>query len=545
MKPFLITTVLILNTISVSGNILSEKVPTPIYSTTFQECPVTSFEEYVLISLGDSMTHGTMNATNNRTNALNSYIQKVAESLGQVIKVSFSQPLFDFDQKRLDPFTIPTNLGVDGSDIFELEGLSYYKRSGTNETLKTPSYYCRRFYPWKAGEHYDNVIYPINLLAHKPVTQLDATIWILNQMAATNPPSHALLVLFIGNNDSATASIGLGANQPSYIPLPFNLIDSRLKPPLRAFFRVGQQNNFLNFEPYTETAIQKNLTDTEDFAEQYEHVLLRIEDEVEDFTEHTTLFLCTLPYYSLVGYLFDSQDLEYYLQKIDPTYSVPLNFKRAAGPGETVTDFMSGDRVSLFTFFTMYVLLSQGVEVDEVNRALENDGLVLSENEMHFIMNRIDSYNEVITNATLVRSDHAKLIDVGGYLNDILTGRTSITISGKPLNRKWGRGNSFTIDGVHPGYTGHALVANLIIEEINKFLGLDAPLYDLENISHDDPYVDKDGDGWVPGPDYEAKGYPELLFLFRDPDDTDPMIQPDLTGDIWTSVSEILLEEFF
>jgi hypothetical protein len=353
-----------------------------------------------------------------------------------------------------------------------------------------------------------------------------------------------LLVLFIGNNDSSTASIGLGARQPSYIPLPINLLDSRLKPSLSAVFRLGQQYGFLNFEPYTETAIQKNLTDAEDFAKQYEHVLSRIEDEVSDFAEPTTFFLCTLPYYSLVGYLFDSQDLEYYLQKIDPAYSVPPKFKRAARPGEKVTDFMMGDRVSLFTFFTMYVLLSQGVGVDEVNQALEIDGLVLSENEMHYIMNRIDSYNETIINATLTRSDRAKLIDVGGQLNDILTGKTSISISGKPLNRKWGRGNSFTFDGVHPGYTVHALVANLILEDINKFLGLDAPLYDLEDISHNDPYVDKDGDGWVPGPDYEATGYSELLFLFRDPDDTDPTEEPDLTGDIWKLVSEILLEEF-
>jgi hypothetical protein len=544
MQLLLITTVLIMNTVSVSGNTLSEKVPTSINATPFQECPFTSFEEYVLVSLGDSLTHGTMNATNNSTNALNSYIQKVAESLGQVIKVSFSQPLFDFEQKRLEPFIIPTNLGVDGSDIFELEGLRYYKRSGKNEMLKTPSYYCWRFYPWKGGEHYNNVLYPINLLAHKPVTQLDATIWILNHMTTTSPASRALLVFFIGNNNSSTASLGLGGYQPLSIPLPLNLVDNQLKPSLSSFFRLGQQNGFLNFEPYTETAIQKNLTDAEDFAKQYDHVLSRIESEVVDFAEHTTLFLCTLPYYSLVGYLFDSQDLEYYLQKIDPAYSVPPGFKRAAGPGEAVTDFVTGDRVSLFTFFTMYVLLSQGVRVDEVNQALESDGLVLSENEMHYIMNRIDSYNETITNAALARSDRARLIDVGGNLNDILTGKTSITISGKPLNRKWGRGNSFTIDGVHPGYTGHALIANLILEDINRFLGLDAPLYDLEDISHYDPYLDKDGDGWVPGPDYEATGHPELLFLFRDPDDTDPNEEPDFTDDIWTSISEILLEEF-
>ncbi len=58
-----------------------------------------------------------------------------------------------------------------------------------------------------------------------------------------------------------------------------------------------------------------------------------------------------------------------------------------------------------------------------------------------------------------------------------------------------------------------------------------------------DPYIDKDGDGWVPGPQYQATGYTELLFLFRDPNDSDPKVQPDLPADVWKKVSGVFLSE--
>ena len=47
-----------------------------------------------------------------------------------------------------------------------------------------------------------------------------------------------------------------------------------------------------------------------------------------------------------------------------------------------------------------------------------------------------------------------------------------------------------------------------------------------------DPYVDNDGDGWVSGPQYEAKGLTELLFLFKDPDDSASTVQPELPVDV-------------
>ncbi len=86
-------------------------------------------------------------------------------------------------------------------------------------------------------------------------------------------------------------------------------------------------------------------------------------------------------------------------------------------------------------------------------------------------------------------------------------------------------------------------MANYLLAFMNSILGLEAEFYNLSDIMKTDPYVDHDEDGWAPGPQYEATGIPELLFLFTDPDDTDPNVGMELPPDIWDLVSDILLRE--
>jgi hypothetical protein len=255
-----------------------------------------------------------------------------------------------------------------------------------------------------------------------------------------------------------------------------------------------------------------------------------------------------LPYYSSVGYLFDSEDLEYYLQKLNPTYTVPPTFERVAPPGAPITDPHKGDRVSLLTFGFMYALLHSGYSVEYVNQILEIDGqqrddLVLSGAEQSVIRTRIDGFNATIKSAAATRGAHVHLVDIGQYLNDVLTGVTPVVIDGRLFSRKWIRGSGFTFDGVHPGYTGQAFVANYILARINEALGLDAPLYDLAAILASDAYIDRDGDGWASGPEYQAAGLTELLFLFKDPYDGDPAVQVELPSNVWELISRILLKE--
>ena len=502
--------------------------------------------KYVLIGLGDSLTQGTMNAADNSLNTQNAYLQKIYESLSQVQDTGFMQPLLNLHEKRIAPFTLPTNLGIDGADVFTIEGLAYYKRAGTLQTKSSRDYLCNGLLPWGLHDIYDNTLYPYNLLTGKPASQIDSAIWLLNFLHGREA-ARAIFILWIGNNDSSSAALGYGSNNPVRAPLPFPLIENLLKPGVAALLRWAQENGKVSFEPYTQASIERNLTELADFSTQYEHAVTRLETGVDGLYETTDLFLCTLPYYSSVGFLFDSDDLEFYLRKLDPQYSVPVSFARAAAPEEPVTDFTRGDRINLITFMCMYAMLSTGSDALTVNRVLEtdgvqNDGLVLSEQEQGLIRTRIDGFNTAIRQAAQKRAGNVHLIDLGPWLNDILTGSTPFEIEGRRITRKWIRGGCFSIDGVHPGYTGQAIIANRIIENINAALGLQAPLQDLESIMENDPYIDNDGDGWAPGPDYEISGLTGMLFLFKDPDDTAPAVQPVLPPDIWQLLSEAILK---
>jgi len=521
--------------------------PLPVFAGTGQHRPLSSqcnsriqFEDVVLISLGDSMTHGTMNATNNETNARNSYIQKVADALGQAVELTFTQPLLDSREDRIDPFVIPTNLGVDGADSFTLEGKQYYKRAGAAQSYYSWSYFCDKLFPWNFNDLYDNVLYPINLLALRPVSQLDAGIWLLNRVAERGDDTKAVVVLWIGNNESSNAALGYGAMNPSFFPIPLDLAEPELDPLLTLLLRYAESRGELSRRSYTMSAIRRNLTDAEDFSAQYEKILTRMELEVPLLAEHADIFLCTLPYYSSVGFLLDSDDLEYYLTKINPAYTVPATFARADPSG----DPQKGDRISLITFLFMFFLLQQEYSVDYVNQALADDGLVLSEEEQLFIQSRIDSFNETIQEAAGSHGPKVHLIDTGRYLNDVLTGRTTVTVGDRALDRRWMRGGSLSLDGVHPGYTANAFIANIILERIDEVLGTTTSRYDLSVVMQSDPYVDGDEDGWVPGPDYEAEGFAEMLLMLTDPDDADPETQPAFPADIWDVISDVLLAFF-
>jgi hypothetical protein len=260
------------------------------------------------------------------------------------------------------------------------------------------------------------------------------------------------------------------------------------------------------------------------------------------------LLLLTLPYYSSIGYLFDSDDIEFYLRQLNPAYAVPTSFARVAPDGQAITDPTQGDRISVLTFGLMYLLLGSGHSVDHVNGVLETsgaqrDGLVLSHAEQQYIASRIDGFNAVIGQAGTTNGKHVHLIDTGSLLNDALNGQSVISVRGRTVNRKWTRGGAFTLDGVHPGYTGQAFIANFLLTEMNTRFGLSAPLHDLDAISLTDPYWDQDGDGWAPGANYAVTGLASMLALLTDADDTDSTVRAVLPSDVWEQMSKAMLKD--
>ena len=532
-------------TIALLASVVLLLVSTPASFAAERAAQTSGKPPLLLVGVGDSLTHGTMDATNNATNTLHAYLQKIAESLATVSTLTFSQPLFDAEENRLQPFQIPTNLGVDGADAFSVEGIEYYQRAGVETSYVTDEYLADALLPFGFKDKYDKVFYAINLKVRKKASMVDSTVWLLNQYAGQGQPA---VVFWVGNNDSSTAALGEGGKNPTFVPLPYEQVAPELTPLVRTLLRESEEAGDLSFEPYTPASIERNLTVLADFVAQYDHLLARLKSEVSG-AAGAKLFLLTLPYYSSVGYLFDSEDLEFYFRKVNPEYTVPPTFKRVAPPGEPITDPTQGDRISLLTFGLMYALLDSGYSVEYVNEVLEiagqqRDGLVLSEAEQASIRARIDGFNATIRAAAATYGSGAHVVEIGDFLNDRLTGKTPVVIGDKVLSRKWVRGNSFSLDGVHPNYTAQALIANFVLETLNAVLGLTAPLYDLEAILGTDPYIDWDGDGFAPGPGYTASGLAELLFLFKDPDDTSAEIQPVLPPDVWRLISNAILKEF-
>ncbi|OIQ02450.1 MAG: hypothetical protein AUK55_00815 [Syntrophobacteraceae bacterium CG2_30_61_12] len=505
-------------------------------------------ESSVLLAIGDSLSHGTMDGAVNGLNTLHGYVQLVAAALERTGPIQFSQPLLDFDGNRISPFQIPTNLAVDGADLFSIEGFEYYRRVGANASYLAAGYLGDALLPRFMQDLTDRVLYPVNLLAGQAVSQVDAALELMDRIAASGSTGEAILLFWAGNNDTSLAALGSGGANPSYLPFPLEQISPELKPALRVLLETGARRGELSFSPYTLDAIARNMTTVDDFAAQLDRVIRRLLTESVLPAERSRLFALTLPYYSAVGYLLDSDDLEFYLGKLAPGYRVPASFQRVSEPGQPISDPFKGDRVSLFTFGFMYALLETGYSVAYVNEILERDGvqqdgLVLSESEARLIMDRIDAFNRLIGSLPEQFGDRVRVIDTGGYLNAALAGAEPVLVGGRALSRKWGRGNAFTLDGVHPGYTGHALIANKVLESLNAELGVRTSPYDLAAVMVTDVYVDRDGDGWVTGPEYTPTGLTELLFLFRDPDDADPAVQVDLPDDVWDRISDILLQE--
>jgi lysophospholipase L1-like esterase len=531
--------------VSVSGLAVAAMLASPAAAAQRRAGAAEEPPRVLLVGIGDSLTHGTMDATNNQLHTQNAYLQKVADKLAEVVTLGFRQPFYDFDEKRLSPFRRPTNLGVDGADSFTVEGLSYYKRSGTTESLLSPSLMCDRALLTGGADDYDKVMYPINLFAGAPVSQMDAAAWTVTNAGPRT--DQAVVVLWIGNNDSSTAALGQGGSNPAVQAIPLEQVASELSPLLRLLLRFAVRSGQVSFEPYTQAMVERNLTDVADFSAQFDHLLARLTAETSGSPAAVHILALDLPYYSAVGFLLDSEDLEFYLRKYDPAYTVPPSFQRVTEPGQPITNPLKGDRVNLLTFGFMISMMATGHSVAEVNAVLETngqqrDGLVLSEAEQAFIRTRIDAFNAAIHTAAAAYGPNVHVVPIGSALNQALTGQNPVVIGGRTFSRKWQRGGAFSLDGVHPAYTGQALIANMLLQEINTLFGLGASLYDLVPVAAADPYIDQDGDGYARGVDYTAEGFTELLLLLRDPDDTDPGAQAVIPADIWDRINAVLLK---
>jgi GDSL-like Lipase/Acylhydrolase len=178
-----------------------------------------------------------------------------------------------------------------------------------------------------------------------------------------------------------------------------------------------------------------------------------------------TLAVANIPDISAVPYFIPAE-------KIAGLAGVPLG---VIGPvlGITNGDFVTLDSLSL----------ALAILADPALGPLPG-GSVLTSAEMAQVRAAVDAYNAII--ATQARVHGAALVDVHRLTDEIRD--RGYVVRGQRLNTDF-LGGIFSLDGIHPTYTGYAIIANEFIHELNAAFGAGIPPVSIEQVAAGDPLV--------------------------------------------------------
>ena len=128
---------------------------------------------------------------------------------------------------------------------------------------------------------------------------------------------------------------------------------------------------------------------------------------------------------------------------------------------------------------------------------LQNPDWVLDANEISQIRQRVQAFNQIISDDAAQAG--MPVVDVNGLYQAISANPP--VILGVTLTNRY-LGGLFSLDGVHPSDTGHAILANAFINKVNSFYHMNVPTIGpvaLLSTFLLDPFVDFDGDLKVRG----------------------------------------------
>lgn len=174
------------------------------------------------------------------------------------------------------------------------------------------------------------------------------------------------------------------------------------------------------------------------------------------------------------------------------------------------TQFPPGTKVGLTNLLGKLAAsnIQNVAQMHEEMRRLEAEGAfdeweVLDSDEIERVDDRIDEFNQVIARAA--RNPRVHLVDMHAVMNDMRDNGRDLRGAGPPVRvttRMTGAAGSdgvdgiFSYDGVHPSNTGHAVVANIVLDKIKQDLGSrdkfrvfkDAPPIDEKVVYNSDPH---------------------------------------------------------
>ncbi|MEZ2415273.1 G-D-S-L family lipolytic protein [Muriicola sp. E247] len=140
-------------------------------------------------------------------------------------------------------------------------------------------------------------------------------------------------------------------------------------------------------------------------------------------------------------------------------------------PSSAVIGTVNTDVLTAFVGQGLSQQLAGQFSVEGVSLPLE-DKWVLTPEEQMSVSTALASYNQTIS--ALAQVYDVAFVDANAFLNTFA--ETGFPLSdGTTVTATYGTGGGFSLDGVHPSPRGYALLANLIIEEINAKYGSNLP----------------------------------------------------------------------
>ncbi|KPA12568.1 secreted protein containing Lipase, GDSL domain protein [Candidatus Magnetomorum sp. HK-1] len=380
---------------------------------------------------------------------------------------SFAQLLADQLKKVAEvtwnnPYLIKSETGLVKKDMDDVP----YNLSVTLATIKD----LMDVKTNSGNEIFTELLKPIPSLKGSEVTQLEAALYV----AGLHPDKMKVFTLWIGSNDVLWSVIN----------------------------EFGTQITAENINAYL------NDTTAEHDLNSVKNNLLEIINTLKT-VENSHIFIGTLPYMSGTSFFFYKDDIE----------------RLAQFPNPVVTELPEGESLGFGPFIELAIsgVLSKMSSNEYLNNAISQivtvDEKILSLSEKQIIDQRIDDINTYIK--SLESPGKVTVVDTfqvfqAMYNNDL-------EIDEHQLKRIFG-GGLFSLDAFHPTNTGHAFIANKFIESISQALDIAIPLVDILNVFQNDPYQDKDGDGFIVGPQADLID-PSIVGLgLTDCNDTDPSI---------------------
>jgi hypothetical protein len=125
------------------------------------------------------------------------------------------------------------------------------------------------------------------------------------------------------------------------------------------------------------------------------------------------------------------------------------------------------------------------------------DGCVLSAGVAGEVSRRVGELNAALT--SLARQEGALVYDLHAFLRRV--GNEGLAVGSRRLTAEY-LGGFYSLNGYYPGATGHALIANELLHQLNVAYGADFRQIDVQTVMQNDPvaaYRQAEGPDWPAG----------------------------------------------